>query len=71
MENELTGSEAIYGFVAWLTTQQVDTEMGAAHDCAPIVNRVDVFCKVNNLAEPRENWTDFLTHPPSINETTD
>ena len=68
VNNILTGSEAIYGFAAWLTTQKTTTTMGSTHDCAPIVDSVDTFCKVNNLSEPRENWTVFLTHPPAIGE---
>ena len=68
VNNILTGSEAIYGFAAWLTTQKTTTTMGSTHDCAPIVDSVDTFCKVNNLSEPRENWTDFLTHPPAIGD---
>ena len=68
MDNKLTGSEALYGFMAWLTTQQVETTVGSSQDCAPIVELIDTFCKTNGLSEPRENWTEFLTHPSAIGE---
>jgi len=65
MKNEMTGSEALFGFMAWLTTRENKVTFSAHHDAAPAAELVDEFCKINNLAEPRENWTDYLTHPHS------
>ena len=62
-KEELTGSEAVYGFVAWLTTCEEVTTMGKGHDCGLVADLVKEFCDVNKLSEPRHNWSDYLTHP--------
>lgn len=62
-KNKLSPSEAIFGFCAWLTTREKITVMSGHHDSAPIVEAIKVFCEVNGLAYPREDWTDYLTHP--------
>ena len=59
----LTGSEAVFGFCAWLTSQQAHTHMGSSLDAAVIVQLIGAFNEANNLAEPRENYTDYLTMP--------
>lgn len=61
----LTASEALYGFVGWLTTRTEGTIMSSRHDASKPACLVAEFCKANNLAEPRENWTDYLTTPPT------
>ena len=61
--NEMSGSEALFGFMAWLTTRESEVTFSAYHDAAPACELVDEFCKVNDLIEPREDWTDRLTHP--------
>ncbi len=63
--NKLSGSEAIFGFSAWLTTRKEQTVMGCGSDCAPIPPLIDEFCKANNLDEVREHWEKDLTHPPA------
>lgn len=63
---ELSGSEAIYGFVAWLSTQEATPPLGAGHDCAPWPSLIEKFCETNHLGEPRENWPGYLTHPESL-----
>ena len=63
----MTGSEAIYGFVAWLTSREgEDVIMGSSQICSGIPELITEFCKVNNLSEPRENWPDYLTHPKKV-----
>ena len=63
--DEMTGSEAVFGFCAWLTTRQENTIFGSSKNCTPIADRIKEFCETNNLVEPRYNWTDLLTHPES------
>ncbi len=63
--DEMTASEAVYGFVAWLTTRDTAETFSAEHDAAPAADLVAEFCKTNGLAEPRDDWTDRLTHPRS------
>lgn len=63
MAKIMTASEALFGFCAWLTTREEKTVMSSGDNCGGIADLVKEFCEVNNLPEPRENWTDYLTHP--------
>lgn len=65
MSEELTGSEAVYGFAAWLTTREEKITMSEKHNAAAVVDLVDKFCKTNNLAEPRDDYAKNLTFPTS------
>ena len=62
---ELTASEALYGFTGWLTTRPESVTASASHDAVIWAELVDEFCKTNFLAEPREGWNKNLTHPNS------
>ena len=66
--NELSASEALYGFCAWLTTQKVKTVMSSSDECSVVCDRIKTFCKVNNLTDPREHWTDLCKPGPSIED---
>lgn len=61
--NELTGSEAIYGFCAWLTCQKEKTIMSSKHGCGDIAEKIKLFCETNKLTEPRDHWEEILIHP--------
>jgi hypothetical protein len=61
----LSASEAIYGFCAWLTTRDEETVMGASSDAAPAAQRIAEFCKKNNLPDPRDGWEKALIMPPT------
>lgn len=63
--SEMTASEALFGFAAWLTTRPTVTTLSSGHDATVAADLVAHFCEVNNLAEPRDDWTDRLTHPAS------
>lgn len=63
MGNCLTGSEAVYGFCAWLTTRKEITKMGGSENCGSVVELIKIFCEENKLPDPRENYTDYLTLP--------
>ncbi len=60
---EMTGSEAVFGFCAWLTTRKEKTVMSSKNNCAKIADLIKEFCEVNKLNDPRDEWTNFLTHP--------
>ena len=60
---ELSGSEAVFGFVAWLTTRGQKTVMSATHSSAAVVPLVDAFCKANKLEEPAADYHKRLKHP--------
>jgi hypothetical protein len=59
----MTGSEAVYGFAAWLTTREEVTTMSASHECSVIADLCDKFCKCNRLRSPRDRWTDYFSMP--------
>ena len=59
----LNGSEAIYGFCGWLTGQEEKTVMSSTDDCGTIAEKINEFCKENNLKEPRKGWDKVLKHP--------
>lgn len=59
----LSGSEALYGFAAWLTCRKKRVVLSAADNAGVAADLVAEFCKTNGLKEPRPNWTDWLTHP--------
>lgn len=61
--DELSGSEALYGFCGWLTTRDKPTTMSSHDECSPIANLIGTFCKTNNLSDPRDDWDKRLTHP--------
>jgi len=60
---QLSGSEAVYGFSAWLTCRDEAVTASAKHDAAIWAELVDDFCKINHLTEPREMWDQLLIHP--------
>lgn len=62
---ELSGSEAVYGFAAWLTCRNESVVFSARDDAAIVADLVGEFCKVNKLPEPREGWHNRLIHPPN------
>jgi hypothetical protein len=51
----LSGSEALYGFAAWLTTRKEAITIGSNHDAAAVCDLVKRFCDENHLDEPRDN----------------
>ena len=60
---EMTGSEAIYGLCAWLSGRKEKTIMSSKSNMAPIADLIKEFCDVNKLNDPRDEWTNYLTHP--------
>lgn len=66
--DELSGSEALWGFVGWRTTQTEETVMSGHHDMGVIATLVSEFCERNQLSEPRTGWHEKLIHPHSQEE---
>lgn len=62
-EKDLTPSEALYGFAAWITTRKERVVASSKDDAAVWARLVNEFCEENSLAPPRENQPDF-TMPP-------
>lgn len=61
--NELTASEALFGFAGWLTVLKETNTAGGDHDCSIWGELVNQFCKANKLKNPREDWSTHLIHP--------
>lgn len=64
-ETVLSASEALYGFMGWLTGRDERVCFSGKDDASPAAELVDQFCKHNNLPEPREGWTDLYSLPKS------
>ncbi len=60
---KLNQSEALFGFMGWLTTQDIDLLIGSKHDAAPIVDLLSMFIDENDLPDIRDDWTVNLKHP--------
>lgn len=63
LERNLSPSEALYGFAAWLTTRDEPITIGAKHDASEVAELVVKYCKTNKLKEPRDHRERDLTHP--------
>lgn len=57
MNNDnLSGSEAIYAFCAWLTTRNQGVTMGAFHNCSDVSPLIAHFCKSQGLSDPGKDY---------------
>ena len=63
MQERLTGSEALYGFVGWITTRDEKIIASAKHDANVWAEVVDIFIKENDLPNPRFGWENSLIQP--------
>jgi len=63
--DELSASEALFGFAGWLTSSDEILTISAKHDAGVVADRVVEFCRANNLAEPREGWEKHFVFPAS------
>ncbi len=66
MNEELSGSEAVFGFAGWLITRREQTVMSSHDDAAPIADLCGEFCGANNLPEPRDTFPKHLTFPENV-----
>ncbi len=61
--DKINASEALFGFMGWLTTRDTVLSVGKHHVCGPVADAVKAFCDANNLAEPRDGWEKNFVHP--------
>lgn len=59
----MSASEALFGFVGWLTTRETSVTFSQKHDASIAAELVNEFCKANHLAEPNDGWEKKLVHP--------
>jgi hypothetical protein len=65
---KLNSSEAIFGFLGWLTTRDEKVTFSAKHDSGIAAELANEFIKTNKLDELRPEWVDYLKHPKSKNK---
>lgn len=65
LTDRLSASEALFGFVGWLTSRGERTVMSGHDEAGGPAGLVGEFCEANHLCEPRKGWSENLTHPTS------
>ncbi len=70
MEDKLTASEALFGFMAWLSGRKDVVKIGSSEECAGLPSLIQTFCDENKLKDPREGWENNLIHPCPVKEET-
>lgn len=63
MGAKISASEALFGFCGWLTSRDESITMSGCHNAGDAADVVALFCKVNDLPEPRPGWDKNLVHP--------
>lgn len=64
-EDKISASEALFGFAAWLTTRDQRTVLSSIDNAAIAADLVGKFCKVNELANPKEDFHKRFKMPES------
>lgn len=70
-KSELTPAEAIYAFMAWLTTREEEITLSGHHDTVPGMEAVQTFCAVQGLGSPKEGWDRLIKPMPKLMELSD
>jgi len=64
LKGEMSASEALFGFMGWLTSrQEVTPELSAKHDASIAAQLIEQFCNENKLTPTRDGWENNLIHP--------
>lgn len=67
--DELTASEALYGFAGWLTGLSDPVTFSARHWAAPAAEMVGEYCAAASLAPPRDDFPSRLPQMPANRKT--
>lgn len=59
----MTASEALFGFMGWLTSLPYPVVFSASHDAAKAVELIAEWSKVNNLSPPADDFHKRIVHP--------
>ncbi len=62
--DQVSPSEAVFAFAAWLTCRGEAVTLGATHNAAPAAELVGAFNKSQGFAEPRHDYTNRLKPYP-------
>lgn len=60
---ELSASEAVYGFAAWLLTRDRGIKIGKDCPMGELADLINDFCEANDLRDPRPGWNERLICP--------
>ena len=60
----LTASEALFGFLGWLTTREEELRVGSHCNVPPALELLERYRIHNGLPEPREGWEKRQSAPP-------
>jgi len=64
MDRTITATEALYGFMGWLTSRDATVVIGAAHGAAEPIDLVLAFLDANGIKEELpEDWPKRLVYP--------
>ena len=63
---EMSASEALYGFCAWLLSRKEKTTMSSRDDVAPVLELMVQFCEANGLDFTRDGWSNSLNYPTTL-----
>lgn len=63
MSTHLSAEDALYGFVAWLTTRDQVSRFGSNENCSPAVELVTKFLEANDLNKPSNNYPNNISFP--------
>lgn len=69
--HSLSASEALFGFIGWITTRKEKVIASASDEAGVWAGLVSEFCHANALHKPREGWGENLTQPISTSEVGD
>ncbi len=64
----MEATDALFGFVAWLTTRKQVVSFGASHDCAEALEVLSRFIKVNNLPDVSDKYPTNFEIPRDSND---
>ena len=59
----LSASEAVYGFLGWLTTREESVTFSSKDNASIATDLAKEFIKANNLNKPQNDWHIHLIHP--------
>jgi hypothetical protein len=59
-------SEALYGFMGWLTSRKERVTLSHTDECGHIADLINQFCNAQGLREPRDDWGGFQVQMKEI-----
>ena len=60
--------EAIYGFMAWLTTRDEVVSFGGSEECSTAVELITQFAEANNLGDVSADYPEMITFPEAASK---